>query len=479
MPGQENQVDPTVLDDLMRKCADLQDQISTIQNTRNPIDPEDKFSLERLKNQTNTAEGSNLPPIQKGAFRVPFVSSLKLLRTQQFFGQTQFTLAWLDPVIDNLSHFSIYVVNAISNNTAPLGPFTCKTSPAQVSIPAQGVSRVTFYVQTVLNNGFTSDLFTGPSCTGVTTDDSSTIAISSLGTGVAGQLITWDAANTSVVIGPGTANFILVGSGAGAVPQFKSIATLNLTIGASNLTAVGQIPYVSAAGTLNAISAGTLNFFLIGQGAGNPPAFASGATLDIVVGRNTLTTLGQVPYVASSGTLGVVSVGALNSFFVGQGAGSAPIFATATTLDLVVGRSTLTTAGQVPVVGSGGTLATRTYEKASEATVSTTDATVTTLQTITVPATTTIGIETLIVARRTGGAAGTAEDGARYKISGVYKNVAGTATIIGVTTVLADEDQAAWDATLDVTGANVRLRVTGAVNNNINWASTTQTYAIA
>lgn len=102
--------------------------------------------------------------------------------------------------------------------------------------------------------------------------------------------------------------------------------------------------------------------------------------------------------------------------------------------------------------------------------IATTDGTASTLYTHTIPASTTVRVEATVVARRTGGSAGTAEDGASYKLSGCYKNVAGTATIIGVvTTIYADEDQAGWNATLQVNAGTVRVRVTGATNNNVTW----------
>lgn len=110
----------------------------------------------------------------------------------------------------------------------------------------------------------------------------------------------------------------------------------------------------------------------------------------------------------------------------------------------------------------------------------TTDATVTTLHTFTVPASTTYMIEARVTARRTGGTGGTAEDGAGYVIRGTYKNVAGTATLIGA--VNADytaEDQAAWDATFTVSGATVLVRVTGAANNNISWHMTARVYQVS
>lgn len=102
--------------------------------------------------------------------------------------------------------------------------------------------------------------------------------------------------------------------------------------------------------------------------------------------------------------------------------------------------------------------------------VATTDATVTTLHTITIPASTTVMLNAFVTARRTGGSSGTAEDGAGYNIRATFKNVAGTATQIGATTVVnSHEDQAGWDATFDVTAGTARVRVTGATNNNITW----------
>lgn len=104
------------------------------------------------------------------------------------------------------------------------------------------------------------------------------------------------------------------------------------------------------------------------------------------------------------------------------------------------------------------------------ASVSTTDATVTTLFSLTIPASTTVAIHGYVFARRTGGSGGTAEDGAYYERAVAIKNVAGTATLIGsVASIATMEDQAGWDCTFDVTSATVRCRITGAANNNVNW----------
>jgi hypothetical protein len=111
--------------------------------------------------------------------------------------------------------------------------------------------------------------------------------------------------------------------------------------------------------------------------------------------------------------------------------------------------------------------------------VATTDATVTTIHTFTVPASTTYAIQAVVIARRTGGVSGTAEDGARYILNAVYKNAAGTATIIGAITVTADESVGGYDATFTTSGATVLCRVTGAATTNITWHMTARTWQVS
>jgi hypothetical protein len=100
----------------------------------------------------------------------------------------------------------------------------------------------------------------------------------------------------------------------------------------------------------------------------------------------------------------------------------------------------------------------------------TTDATATTLLSLSLLPSRTTLIRAQVLARRTGGSGGSAEDGAAYLLAATYKMVAGTPTLIGsITSIHSAEDQAGWNATLDVSGGNVRLRVTGAANNNVSW----------
>jgi hypothetical protein len=105
-----------------------------------------------------------------------------------------------------------------------------------------------------------------------------------------------------------------------------------------------------------------------------------------------------------------------------------------------------------------------------QARVATTDATVATLYAATIPVDTTVIVSGHVVARRTGGSAGAANDGAGYVVEFCAKNTTGTAALIGAGTVtVLGESQAGWDCTLSASAGTIRVRVTGAANNNVSW----------
>ncbi len=110
-----------------------------------------------------------------------------------------------------------------------------------------------------------------------------------------------------------------------------------------------------------------------------------------------------------------------------------------------------------------------------EGAVLTTDGTITSLGTINSPGliVAAVLVEANVVAVRTGGSSGTAADSAGYKLLAIYKNaVDGTLTQVGSTTqTVLGESQAGWDATLDASGNQIRIRVTGATNNNVRWTA--------
>jgi len=79
-------------------------------------------------------------------------------------------------------------------------------------------------------------------------------------------------------------------------------------------------------------------------------------------------------------------------------------------------------------------------------------------------------IKARVVARRTGGAAGTTQDSAAYERMAVIKNTAGTLSIVGsVGEVFTAEDNSNLNCTIDINGLYIRVMVTGDVNNDIDW----------
>lgn len=104
----------------------------------------------------------------------------------------------------------------------------------------------------------------------------------------------------------------------------------------------------------------------------------------------------------------------------------------------------------------------------------TSNATTATLATITLTAHKTYHLEARVLARRTGGTAGAAEDGASYVLQATFQTTSGgSAALIGsVTVVHAGESQSGWNATLDANSTNARVRVTGAADNDIVWHAT-------
>jgi hypothetical protein len=107
---------------------------------------------------------------------------------------------------------------------------------------------------------------------------------------------------------------------------------------------------------------------------------------------------------------------------------------------------------------------------AVEGRVETTNATVTTVKSMAVPVSTTLLVSGYVVSRRTGGSAGTAQDGAAYRVEFAANNDAGTAALIAAATVtLIGESQAAWTVTCTASGGSVLIQVTGAANNTITW----------
>lgn len=95
---------------------------------------------------------------------MPIVSNLRILKIDNYFGGTTFTLGWDDPPFKNVNvaQYNIFV-SGINGSAQPQGPFGATKSPAIVRISTVSVSQLVFTVQTQLSNGLTSALATSPS----------------------------------------------------------------------------------------------------------------------------------------------------------------------------------------------------------------------------------------------------------------------------------------------------------------------------
>lgn len=122
---------------------------------------------------------------------------------------------------------------------------------------------------------------------------------------------------------------------------------------------------------------------------------------------------------------------------------------------------------------AAGALAAEQQEITLNARVATTDNTLTTLYTFAVPNNTVYTIHATVLAKRTGGSAGSAGDALLWTFLGLLSNVAGTVSIIDTPdTVLkrsVTSSQTTWIVTPSVSGANALVKVKGPVNNNIDW----------
>jgi Domain of unknown function (DUF4082)/Collagen triple helix repeat (20 copies) len=113
-------------------------------------------------------------------------------------------------------------------------------------------------------------------------------------------------------------------------------------------------------------------------------------------------------------------------------------------------------------------------------TVRTTSAAQTVIVTVPIPASTTVMIDASVVGRRTGGSAGAAEDGAGYQRTAAYKNVAGVATAVSATALVATiESNGAYDCVFTANGANAEIRVVGVANVTMDWRAFVKTYEVS
>lgn len=124
---------------------------------------EDSFSLDRLINRTATAEGTSLPPQQRGPFRVPYVTGVRVKAPSP----TKYIISWLD-IEGNpatVSQYNIFYTSSSTPASEPIGVASVSKSPAIVRLIQPSNARLTFFVQTQLGNGFVNPANSSPSAT--------------------------------------------------------------------------------------------------------------------------------------------------------------------------------------------------------------------------------------------------------------------------------------------------------------------------
>ncbi len=124
------------------------------------------YVTSKLINPNNTGGGTHVPPAQIGTGRIPVVTGLKMGPISSYLGGTQYSLTFDEPPKGaDVSHYNIFITGVLGNNQSPLGPYSTEASPCYLRIISTNASILTFYVQTVLNNGSVSSLSNSPSVT--------------------------------------------------------------------------------------------------------------------------------------------------------------------------------------------------------------------------------------------------------------------------------------------------------------------------
>lgn len=130
------------------------------------------YILNRLINDTNTAEGSIVPLRVIGGTRVPTVTNLRVVKTERIERGTQITLAWQDiEPFDRLSHYIVSTVEYSTVSQNPIGSNIARQSPIKIRILGDEDVPITLTVQTVLLNGQSSRFTESPSVSTHTIED--------------------------------------------------------------------------------------------------------------------------------------------------------------------------------------------------------------------------------------------------------------------------------------------------------------------
>lgn len=119
--------------------------------------------------------------------------------------------------------------------------------------------------------------------------------------------------------------------------------------------------------------------------------------------------------------------------------------------------------GYCTITGTGGV---GLGEYQDKSTLTTTNATVTVIKTISSLSNGQVcHLQSFVVGLLSGGGVA-----ASYRIQACYRKAGGTATLVSVSVeALEDSAAASWDATADASGGDMRIKVQGGTSDTVNW----------
>lgn len=144
------------------------------QSGDNAIRPNAELNLvvANLLNTGGTAEGTSVPPQQRGTYRIPFPSGFKVVSATFSFGGNIFVLGWKD--LENpatpVAGYRVYARSALQSNVEPVLVGSSAKSPCVCRVISDAATSVTFFLQPFLTSGSTLPLSACPTTTGANPD---------------------------------------------------------------------------------------------------------------------------------------------------------------------------------------------------------------------------------------------------------------------------------------------------------------------
>ena len=316
------------------------------------------------------------------------------------------------------------------------------------------VTSTTFVGSLTGNASTATALQTARTINGVSFDGSSNITVTAAAGTLTGTTLNGTVVSSSLT----SVGTITSGTWNGTPIANGNLANSSVTINGTSISLGSTVTITAAAGTLTGT---TLNSTVISSSLTSVGTLTSGTwnatTIGVAYGGTGTSTTFTSGSIVFAGASGIYSQDNANLFY------------DSTNFRLGIKTNsplkTLHVAGNArfePVTGVTMDI--------ESATVNTTDATVTTLQTIAIPTNTVMVIESRIQATKTGGTgSGTTGDGNGYIRTVKAKNVSGTVTIGTIQSSFTSEDISSFSINFVVSGANINLNVAGLVNDNITW----------